>query len=228
MRLKFKLMGILKGHFILILVVAMFNSKHGSINNIEISEVSNSPSSRWELTDEEEGIKFYVRWVPISDEQKVRERKVEILAHTSLDNALKMVTDMEKVRLWMSGIKKASLLHRDSKNQWYSYALYGLPWPFNDREMITLCKMKQEAAQPRISINMESIDQSYPPAKGVERLTNYKASWELIEINKTLVKMTFIARSGDPPAFPRVIQDPVIKKVFMGNMRALKSLLEKS
>lgn len=37
-----------------------------------------------------------MRWMPISDDQNVRERKVEILAHTSVDNALRMGADMKK------------------------------------------------------------------------------------------------------------------------------------
>lgn len=189
--------------------------------------VVNPADNRWELTDDEDGIKFYVRWVPLNSFTEVRERKVEILAHTRLDKALGMVADIDKARLWMSGIKRASLLQRDNNNQWYSHVLYGLPWPFNDREMITLCRMNRGAGQSKITISMESVEHSYPQAKGVERLTNYKASWEIVEINHNLVKMTFIALSGDPPAFPRVIQDPVIKRVFMGNMRTLKDLLEK-
>ena len=220
-------MGVLNGYrsVILLTVLGGFMSANSpkAFTPVVVSPVEN----RWELTDDEDGIKFYVRWVALNSLTEVRERKVEILAHTSLDKALGMVIDIDKASLWMSGIKRASLLQRDNSNQWYSHVLYGLPWPFNDREMITLCRMKKGAASSKITISMESVEHSYPKAKGVERLTNYKASWEIVEINHNLVKMTFIALSGDPPAFPRVIQDPLIKRVFMGNMRCLKELLEK-
>ncbi len=181
--------------------------------------------SSWELLEHSDGVKIYFRWIDISDKIRVRERKAEIMVHNSLEKSLEAITEAKEVSVWMSGIKKIMILHRENPFKWYTYSLYGLPWPFNDREMITLNVLSYSAKKDRILMNMQSSDESYPPAKGVERLTHYKASWELICIKPDLVKMTFIARSEDPPAFPRCIQDPVIKRVFHKNMVSLIKML---
>ena len=181
--------------------------------------------SSWELIENSEGVKIYLRWVELSDKVKIRERKAEIMVHTTLDKTLKAITEAGEIKNWMSGVKKVMLLHRESPAKWYAYTLYGLPWPFNDREMITMCTLSYSSGKDKVFVNMRSSDESYPPAKGVERLTHYKANWELFEVKPQLVRMTFIARSDDPPAFPRCIQDPVIKKVFHKNMGNLKAML---
>lgn len=182
--------------------------------------------SAWELLENSEGVKIYFRWIDISDKIKVRERKAEVIVHNTLEKTLKAITDTREIPVWMSGIKKVMVLQRDSPAKWYTYSLYGLPWPFNDREMITLNTMSFSSKKDKIFLNMHSSDEDYPPAKGVERLSHYKASWELFEIKPDLVKMTFIARSEDPPVFPRCIQDPVIKNVFHKNMVNLKDMLD--
>lgn len=182
--------------------------------------------SSWELVENTEGIKIYMRWVDITDKVKVRERKAEIMVHCKLEAAVSQLTDVNKIPQWMSGAKNVSILHRESPSKWFTYILFGLPWPFNDRELITLSTISYNAAHDKALLQMRSTDESYPPARGVERLTHYKASWELFQVTPNLVKMTFVAHSEDPPAFPRCIQDPVIKKVFLKNMSNLKSVLD--
>ena len=182
--------------------------------------------SSWELIENSEGVKIYLRWVELSDKIKIRERKAEIMVHTTLDKTIKAITDAAEIPNWMSGVKKVMLLHRESPSKWFAYTLYGLPWPFNDREMITMCTLSYSSGKDKAYLNMRSSDEGYPPARGVERLTHYKASWELFEVKSGLIRMTFIARSDDPPAFPRCIQDPVIKKVFHKNMVNLKEMLD--
>lgn len=183
--------------------------------------------SSWELLENSDGVKIYFRWIDISDKVRVRERKAEIMVHSSLEKTLSAITDAKEIPVWMSGIKKLTILHRDNPVRWYTYSLYGLPWPFNDREMITMNALSYNAKKDKIFLSLQSSDESYPPAKGVERLTHYKASWELFEVKPDLVKMTFIARSEDPPAFPRCIQDPVIRKVFHKNMVSLREMLDR-
>ncbi len=187
--------------------------------------LTSGAESSWELMENSEGVKIYFRWIDLPDKVRVRERKAEILVHCSLQRTLEAVTNEKEIPVWMSGIKKLSILHRENSVKWYTYSLYGLPWPFNDRELITLNSVSTNPKKDKILLNMHSSDESYPAAKGVERLTHYKASWELSEIKPGLVKMTFIGRSEDPPAFPRCIQDPVIKRVFFKNMVNLRQLL---
>jgi hypothetical protein len=190
-------------------------------------DMTSGAESSWELIEDAEGVKIYFRWIDLPDNVRVRERKAEIMVHNTLEKSLKAITGEKEIPVWMSGIKKLFILHKENPAKWYTYSLYGLPWPFNDREMITMNTLSYNAKKNKIFLNMQSSDESYPPAKGVERLTNYKASWELFELKPDLVKMTFIARSQDPPAFPRCIQDPVIRKVFHKNMVSLKEMLDR-
>jgi len=187
--------------------------------------VMSAGDSSWELVENTEGIKIYMRWVDVSEKVKVRERKAEILVHCKLETAVAMLTEVGKIPKWMPGAQKVSILHRESPEKWLTYMLFGLPWPFNDRELITLSTISYNAARDKVSLQMQSTDESYPPTKGVERLTHYKASWELFQATPNLVKMTFVAHSGDPPAFPRCVQDPVIKRVFFSNMCSLQTML---
>lgn len=196
-----------------------------SAGNLNDNTMESGKEAAWELLENAEGVKIYYRWVDVSENVRVQERKAEIIVHSSLEKSLKMVTDVQLISTWMSGIKKTMILHRDHSEKWYTYMLYGLPWPFNDREMITLNTLTYSAKRDKAFLRMQSSDEGYPPARGVERLSRYKASWELFEVKPGLTRMVFIARSEDPPAFPRCVQDPVIKKVFYRNMLSLKELL---
>lgn len=208
-----------------LLLLTSFMLLTTSAGNLSDVSMDSGKDDTWELLENAEGVKIFYRWVDVSDNVRVRERKAEILVHSSMEKSLKMITDVQLINTWMSGIKKSMILHRDNAEKWYTYMLYGLPWPFNDREIITLNTLTYSAKRDKVFLRMQSSDEGYPPARGVERLTHYKASWELFEVKPGLTRMIFIARSEDPPAFPRCVQDPVIKKVFYRNMLSLKELL---
>ena len=208
-----------------LLFLASLTLLASSAGNVTDKTADTGNEQAWELLENAEGVKIYYRWVDVSENVRVRERKAEIMVHSSMEKSLKMITDVQLIGTWMSGIKKSMILHRDHAEKWYTYMLYGLPWPFNDREIITLNTLTYSAKRDKVFLRMQSSDEGYPPARGVERLTHYKASWELFEVKPSRTRRVFIARSEDPPAFPRCVQDPVIKKVFYRNMLSLKELL---
>ena len=77
----------------------------------------------------------------------------------------------------------------------------------------------------RIIVDMDSEEGIIPEKEGVQRIKTFHGSWELDQINDQQTRVIFVARTDEGPAFPRWIQDPVVRKAFMSNLRKLQQIL---
>jgi hypothetical protein len=126
----------------------------------------------------------------------------------------------------MSGIEESRTLERPAKNEWYTYTVFSIPWPFNKRDLVSLNRIMEDPFKGISSIDVMCRDKYVPVKPDIVRLTDYRAQWKISKLTDSKIHITFTAESSTPPAFPRYIQDPVIEKIFHNNLVRLKKLLE--
>jgi len=181
---------------------------------------------QWEEVEHIGGIKTYVRWIYYTDGTKTRERKGEMVAGCSQGKAVGTITSTSVTKKWMTGVSENYVLAQSDNNEWYTYTLYSIPWPFQKRDLVSFNEKKADPKGRYTTITITGRAGYIPQKPGIERLSNYRAVWTITELKPQQVHIVFFAHSDTPPLFPRYIQDPVIEKMFRNNLMRLKNLLD--
>lgn len=180
---------------------------------------------KWEMVRNTDGVQTYFRWLTKDDGTPFRERKGEILVNCALQEAVRLISDAESTKKWMSGITENYYIKRINQNEWYNYTLFSIPWPFSKRDLVSLYKVISDPVHGTVTVTITCKDKYVPLKPGITRLTDYRATWIFTKRGEKSTHINFSMSSMDPPAFPRAIQDPVIEKMFHKNLIRLKEML---
>jgi hypothetical protein len=193
--------------------------KDGFIGNPE-------PSGAWKMVKNDEGVQTYFRWVTKDDGTEYRERKGEVIAACTVQEALQMISNSESIKKWMANIEEHYNLEYVSADKWVNYTLFNIPWPFSNRDLVSLYQLNTDPVKKTVTLIISCKDTYIPLKKGITRLTDYHAKWSLVKNGEQSTCISMTMSSSTPPLFPRYIQDPIIEKVFHGNLVRLKKALE--
>jgi len=183
-------------------------------------------TTNWKIVEQSEGITLYERWVTVNEDLEVRERKGVFTVHATVEQAVDLICNAELAPSWMSGVSDSYVIRQESETDWYAYTFYSIPWPFDDRDLVSHNTLMRDDSRGSAIIYMQSEEGIIQEEEDVQRLRNYTASWEVTPVGDNLTRITFLARSDEPPAFPRWIMDPIVKNAFIQNLENLKSMLD--
>jgi hypothetical protein len=190
------------------------------------SDPDKDHTEQWKEARTSDGVQTFFRWVVSDDGVTFRERKGEMEIQCSLTEAVKILSDAQHTDKWMTGIEDSKNLSRPGNNQWYTYTLFRVPWPFSKRDLVSLNRITTNHLQSVVLIDVICKENHLPLKPDVTRLTDYRAQWKITQLENNKIHLSIIAASSTPPAFPRYIQDPVIEKIFHNNLVRLKELLQ--
>ena len=180
----------------------------------------------WKLCSESDRIYVYERMVKINDDHYTRERKGELRVNCNFDKVIKIMSSYESLNNWMNGVKENSLVKRTGSNSWITYNIFSLPWPFDNRDLVSEYQLNTLTAGVYIQININCVNNLVKPKKGISRIESYKATWHIKRINEHSVWISFSALSDTPPVVPRFIQDPIVENTFIKNLVSLRTYME--
>jgi hypothetical protein len=180
----------------------------------------------WQLERNASGVKSYVRWIEVSESQKVRERMGVMEVDCSADKVIRLLTDFKSTEIWMAGIRENYCLKQISSSEWYAYTLFDIPWPFEKRDLVSNFKVVQSDNRNNALITISSKDHYIPEKSKINRVTDYTAKWTIAGIGKNKVSVSFSAFAIASPIFPRYIIDPIMVRMFHNNLVNLKEMLE--
>lgn len=169
------------------------------------------------------GINHFERWVQVNSDLAVRERKVEMDIPCDFEKAIHFLSDPGNCKQWMKGVAKVT--NRDIEGIGpVSQTILNLPWPLKDQELITHYQ-SQYLDDGSCLIKITSCPNAFAREAKYARIRDYEACWQLQKLDEERVRIVFVAISRDGPRFPRVILDPLMKRVFRDNFNDLKVLL---
>jgi len=200
-------------NLILVLLSALF-----------LLKTDNNPG-KWELVTKSNGISSYVRWVKVNEQLSVRERKAEFIVIANVEKVLFTITDATEAKKWMKNVKRNEVLKRINTNEYILYTLFDLPWPFDNRDLVSKYVVNYNSELESYNVVIESKENMYKTIQSAQRIEKYKATWTIAKTTNGS-KITFSAITYTPPEMPRYIQDPVMERTFHQNMLNLKNLLE--
>ncbi len=177
----------------------------------------------WELISEDDGIKMYERWIESKADKKVRERQGKMVLNTTVQAVVNLISDEKSTHLWMNNVESSVIIKRSSTTRWVQRTVLNAPWPFSKQDMVSDYNVSN--LNNKVIINITPASSEYPAQKNIERLDTFVARWEIEPLNKNKVQVIFTTTSTIPPKYPAMVQDPVVRKVFLSNLRNFKKLL---
>lgn len=196
---------------------------------VKLSDISKSEDvikpSEWESLKSSDGVTTYERWIVSAGNNKTRERKGEMMVESSIEEVIAILSNTKSSAVWMKNISETYDLKKISSNEWFTYTLFHIPWPFSNRDLVSNVKLQTISEKGAASINIESRENFIPSKPKTIRLTNYKANWKIKSIDKNKIKIIFTAITDEPPMFPRWIQDPIVENIFHNNLVNLKQYI---
>lgn len=181
-------------------------------------------SDNWEMITSKSGITIYERWVKVNGELTVKERKGELKIKAERSQIVNLLCDPSKTALWMESVSESYLLGKADQQNWYTYTFFNLPWPMDNRDLVCITTITKNTAEVT-EINIVSTEHYLPEKQDVKRLTDYKASWKIMDVGDGYVSVTLSAISYRSPEFPRFVLDPLVRGVFSRNLMNLKVIL---
>lgn len=193
-------------------------------NALALSEESNPED--WKLCYEADNISIYERWIKKLGGKIVRERKGVMFANCDIAYAVRSISDYEIQKKWMKNVKENRLLKRKSDTCWTTYTLFGLPWPLDNRDVVSEYHLKEARSGAYAQININSIKNLVKESEGVSRINNYNATWFVKKINDKRVAINFTASSDAVQIAPAFVLDPLMRKTFQKTLLNLRNHLE--
>ncbi len=184
-----------------------------------------NPPGEWKSLKSSDGVITYERWIETDKNNKTRERKGEMTVECTMEEIIGILTDTKCSAKWMKNILEIYDLKKVNTNEWFTYTLFDIPWPFNNRDLVSNVKLKSVFEKGVSSISIESRENYIPSKPKTIRLTNYTANWYIKYLDKKKTKIIFTAITDEPPMFPRWIQDPIVENMFHNNLVNLKAYI---
>ncbi len=183
-----------------------------------------SKENPWEKVESTSDITIYERWIDVSPTLSVRERKCELQLKTNYNKVIGTLVNPAMTSYWMENVNNSFLIEKVNETKWYSYTSFAMPWPFDNRDLICVSSLKHHSNQSA-SIEIVSCEYLLPLKHNVKRLTNYKATWKIVDVGKGFVNLSFTAVTYKAPEYPRIIQDKVVRGAFLRSMLKLSLIL---
>ena len=150
--------------------------------------------SDWKLAKDKNGIQVYTR---STESSKFKEYKSVTELEASPAELLEILLDVEAYAEWMANVKEASLLKKQGDDMFFIYSEVNVPWPFDNRDQVTLSTVTRGPQQGEIRIGIKILPGYIPEKDGVVRIPSGAGLWTFIPLQngKTRVYHRF---GGDP------------------------------
>ncbi len=130
----------------------------------------------WVLRKESNGIKVYTRKLPGVTVKEVRVTGVFV---NSLSSIVSILQDKESHPSWIYHCKEAKELKRINDLEQICYQEIELPWPCENRDLVTNYQIRQDSLTREIKIYVTAMPDYIPKKPGIVRIKMVSAQWTI-------------------------------------------------
>lgn len=134
---------------------------------------SQEEGEEWKLAKEKDGIEVYTRK---TEGFELKEYKSIAIVDASPEKLLKILKDVDSYKEWMANVKIAKLL-KDDEDRFYVYTEVNVPWPFDNRDQVTVSVVSKKPETGIIEIKIDVVADYLPENKGIIRLPAGGGYW---------------------------------------------------
>jgi hypothetical protein len=183
----------------------------------------NTEKTEWYLAKENQDVSLFYRWIKLENGSETREMKAEFTIKAEIPAILSQFSTTENYVEWAVGIKKCGI-KKVNDSVWYTHTVMNYPWPLKQKDLVT--KHSVFKNQNQAVIEIEAAPEYFSEMIGIERMKNYKGTWNLSYNNDNTTSVDYRVVSFEKPHLPRFVQDPLIQKICLESLVELKELAE--
>jgi hypothetical protein len=180
----------------------------------------------WEKIFEEHGISIYSQETPDSD---VLAFKAAGILHAPADQVMEVLRKVDITREWMPDISEKIAVKEFSDLEAITYSVNLLPWPFADREMLLLNKLRLDTVRKYLVVDVYSVDLTlYPVKKGKVRAHMYCGETLIRPVDKDRTEVQLVILLDPKGYIPAWLVNVRQKSMPYNFLRALEEKAGKS
>jgi hypothetical protein len=124
---------------------------------------------------------------------------------------------------WLQGSKDYHNLTNEDSNNWYSYALFDVPWPLNKVDVVLKNSVYVASYNNSIVLKMIGDSGYLPEKKRVSRLSHLEITWVLTPLSNGDTRVTCFIYSEHKSSFSKLIE-PIILGKLLDSMISLQTI----
>ncbi len=130
----------------------------------------------WKYSKTKKGITVYTRKV---DGSNIKQFRAIASFNTNLSAICSVILDVDNQKSWMADTKESKLVKRNSQSEWISYVQLAIPWPYENRDMVMDCNIKQNPNNKEVKVRMSASLEYVKENRGVVRMKVAKGVFTL-------------------------------------------------
>lgn len=181
-------------------------------------------NSSWSIMIDKNNIQVFTRDWPGSDFVAIKGIQT---INSSLSNILANFIDIEAFPEWVQDAKEGfEISSFDQTQSRKIYLRMSLPWPLDDRDIVSGQQVTQDKTTKTITIREWYEGEAIPEVDGVTRIPRLNTEFLLIPKEKNVTQLIWQGHN-DPGGFiPPFIVNWLIEDVFFTSMQTMKTRFE--
>lgn len=188
------------------------------------NESSVPATKEWKLIKNKQGIRIYARSYKNT---KHRELKAIGVFRTSLSCLVAIIKDDTAVPDWINRMKTFKNIKVISDFEWYTYAEISLPFPYYNRDLISLNTLKQNK-NGIVTISIKSKPTYLPERKKKVRMKNAEGHWRFKPLGDGRVLVSYQFYAEPNLGLPSWIMNPLATKGVLNTLKSFRKMADKT
>ncbi|MBV1874097.1 MAG: hypothetical protein KUG80_04920 [Gammaproteobacteria bacterium] len=197
----------------LILLIALTTT---SLYGASVSGETNLQTADWELADQSEQTKVYVR--KVADQPSLREIKASINVPQSPKTLMNLMIDYPNAATWRRRIKGMELVRTIDDDNWYVNYTTDMPWPIADRIILLKCQVIRYAETGRVDYSFKSV----PAFDGKKPEEQLEGEYSFTPLPDGQTEVTYRVTIESPLKVPAWLENSLMGDAFLTQMEMLR------
>jgi hypothetical protein len=149
---------------------------------------SANDSGDWVLRKNKNGIAIYTRY---EEGFSIKELKLVDTVQSSLSGVVGQLLDTKNYTAWVYHCSESKTLKLINDQEEYDYEVISVPWPFNNRDLISDSKISQDSLTKTVTINTVAAPTYIPEVEGVVRIKQFNSVYILTKLAAGKIRIDY-------------------------------------
>jgi hypothetical protein len=143
-------------------------------------------SGEWEKEYDKDGVKIYTR---NGAKGSAKEYKGVVEVNATVEKCVNQIRDVQKFKKMAYKTIKLELVEKRSENEWITYTVVDFPWPYDDRDLVSLYKLTP-LSNGGVKASFHTIDGIKPETKEYARMRGLTGTWVFEPVSEKRTRVT--------------------------------------
>jgi hypothetical protein len=180
-------------------------------------------AQEWELALDKNGITIYTR---PTEGSKYKTYKGETTFNLPMDQLYTALIDVENYDKWVYECPESTLLDSKQDKEYTYYSVVSMPWPFDNRDMVTRITVINEGNTIRLKTDL--VNDYLPEKEDLVRITAYSEVTTIIKLSDHQTRMIMEGYFEPGGSLPAWLVNMFLSEGPYESLTNLKKLYEQS